>query len=396
MKNKKTDSLLVRNGKVLLANGRIIRTDIFIEHGRIRKIGRIRRGNNKQISEINAAGRHVLPGFIDIHTHGIGYESFSGSLKSYAEKEASRGTTTFYPTFFCSLDKLCEHMRRHLSETRDLKDVPQVGGFRLESPYLAKTGAGLEKDLTNISEKNTNRILKAGGGYIKIWDISPELSNACKAIRFLSSHGIVCSMAHTNGSIEQAKSAVKAGARLVTHLFDTFAPSDVIDSGVFPAGLTDYFLTEDRVACEIIADGTHVHPLLVEKTMRCKPPDKIIIITDSNFGAGLPRGKYILPHSQEEVIINGPNNGVRLVKRHHGLAGSALTPLDAFRNTIRMFGKDIATASGLCSRNPAALMGLKKGEIRAGFDADLVILTPGLKLTHTIVGGKVLYTNPAR
>lgn len=361
MKNKKSDMLLIRNGQVLLANGKIIRTDVLIEHGRIKKIGRIGPGGRKQTPEIDAAGRYVLPGFIDIHTHGIGRESVSGSLKAYAELEAANGTTTFYPALFGPPEESCENMRRHLRETRNLKDTPQVKGFRLESPYLACAGGGLNKDLVVISDELTGRLLKAGGGRIKIWDISPELPHAKETIRFLSSKGIICSLAHTTCSIEDARAAVDAGARLVTHMFDTFNLPQVTDPdpGVYPAGLTDYLLVEDRVACEIIADGTHVHPLLVEKTLRCKPAAKVIFITDSNFGAGLPAGEYVLPQGWGRVRIDGPNNGVRLIDRDMVLCGSALTPIDVFRNAIKLFGKDIAAASRLCSLNPAILMNLK-------------------------------------
>lgn len=386
--------LLVRNGQVFLASGKIIRTDILIERGRINEIGRISPGGRIHIPEIDAGGFYVLPGFIDIHTHGIGRESVNGSLTAYAELEAANGTTTFYPTLFGPPGESAEHMRRHLRATHDLKATPQVGGFRLESPYLAYTGAGISKDLATISEKLTMRLLKAGGEFIKIWDISPELPHAAETIRLLSSKKIICSLAHTNASLEQAKAAVNAGAGLVTHMFDTFAIPKETDPGVYPAGLTDYLLLEDRVACEIIADGTHVHPLLIEKTLRCKPPEKTIFVTDGNFGAGLPPDEYSLPQGWGRIRIDGLNNGVRLIDRNMELAGSALTPIDVFRNAIKLFGKDIAAASRLCSLNPAILMNLNKGEIDVGRDADLVILTPEWELTHTIVSGMVLYSNP--
>jgi len=185
-----------------------------------------------------------------------------------------------------------------------------------------------------------------------------------------------------------ARLAVDAGAKLVTHLFDTFELPTITDPGVYPAGLVDYLLTEDRLCCEIIGDGTHVYPLLVEKAFRCKTSDRLCFITDSNYGAGLTPGKYFIPGWDEEVLITNVNNGVRLVNRDLGLAGSALTPLDNFRNIIRLFKKNIATASCVCSRTPARLMGLNKGELAPGKDADIVILDENLDLTNTIVMGK--------
>ena len=110
----------------------------------------------------------------------------------------------------------------------------------------------------------------------------------------------------------------------MTHLFDTFELPDNThpDPGVYPAGIVDYFLVEDRVMCEIIGDGTHVHPLLVEKTFRCKSPERIVFVTDSNYGAGLPTGEYLLPGSWGNVRIDGCNNGVRMLDRNMALAGT--------------------------------------------------------------------------
>ena len=150
-------------------------------------------------------------------------------------------------------------------------------------------------------------------------------------------------------------------------------------------------LIEDRVTCEIIGDGTHVPELLVEKAFRCKPHDRLVFVTDGNFGAGLPPGQYEAGGSWGLVQINGPNNGVRMVDRGMGLAGSALTPVDAFHNAIRLFHKSMAVASQICSLNPAHLMGLNKGEIAPGRDADLIVLDADLELHTTIVAGQIIY-----
>lgn len=385
--------LLIRHGDVLTPDGEFCFCDILIQDGRIQEVVPSPPGRGPEAQTvIEAADGYVLPGLIDLHTHGIRTVSAeTGDLREYAHIEASFGATTFYPTLFGPPQESARQMQRHRRETDDLRRLPQVGGFRLESPYLAQTGAGVSKDLVPISAETTEMLLAAGSGHIKIWDVSPELDGAPDLIHQLSRQGIVCSIAHTQATIEQARTAVDAGARLVTHLFDVFPIPENRGTGVYPEGLVDYLLVEDRVTCEIIGDGTHVHPLLVEKTFRCKPPDRLVFVTDSNYGAGLPPGRYLAPGSWGTVQIDGPNNGVRMVERNMGLAGSALTPLDSFRNVVRLFHKDLATASHVWSRNPARLMGLNKGEIAPGRDADLIILDRNLDLRYTIVAGEIFY-----
>ena len=385
--NPKNQSLLVRNGRTLLNDGTLALTSVLIRNGRIAAMG----GEPSADFCLDAAGNYVLPGLIDIHTHGIGEESAIGSLPHYAAREAVAGATTFFPTLFGPPDETCAHLQRHLRETENLRLVPQVGGFRLESPYLADASAGLPRDCAPISDVLTDRLLQAGQGHIRIWDLSPELPGAAETIKQLSRLGVICSLAHTTATIEQARAAVEAGARLVTHLFDVFPMPTMTDLGVYPAGLTDYLLVEDRVVCEIIPDGTHVPPLLVEKTFRCKPPGGLVFITDSNYGSGLPPGEYDLPQAWGRVKITSPYDGIRLMDRDMELASSALTPVDAFRSAVQRFGKDLAMASRVCSYNPARLLGLNKGEIAVGRDGDLVVLDSALQVRTTIAGGVIIY-----
>ena len=379
--------LLIKHGLVLLPSGEWLTGDVLIADGHIVGVGE----GLSAVREIDAEGAYVLPGLIDLHTHGIGIVSVdTGSLREYAQLEASRGTTTFFPTLFGPPAESAATLERHRRETEELRLLPQIGGFRLESPYLARTGAGVSGDLAPIAPETTELLLHAGGGLIKIWDFSPELAHAGEAIRYLSAQGVLCSLAHTQATIAEARAAVDAGARLVTHLFDTFVVPEMTEPGAYPAGLIDYLLVEDRVTCEIIGDGTHVHPLLVEKAFRCKPAANLVFVTDSNFGAGLAPGVYDLP-KWGKALVSGSNNGVRLVERENGLAGSALTPLDALRNAVHLFGQSLRTAARVCSTNPARLLGLNKGEIAAGRDADLILLDPHLDLRSTIVAGEILW-----
>ncbi len=395
MSRSEPRELLIRNGRVLLPDGSIKEQSILLRGRAIERIGPA--GLNAPGAEIlDAAGALVLPGLVDIHQHGVLRASTqSGTLADFAAQEAACGATTFLPTFFGPPAETAARMREWRRETDELKLTPQVAGFRLESPYLSDPSAGLQKDVAPITDATTDMLLEAGGGHIRVWDISPELPGAIPAIRKLSGMGIACSMAHTRVLIEGARAAVDAGARLVTHLFDTFfqPPPRPPDEDVYPDGLVDYLLVEDRVACEIIPDGTHVYPLLVEKTFRCKPPDKLIFITDSNYGSGLPPGEYVLPQGWGRVLIQGPNKGIRLIDRGMGLASSALTPADGFRNAVKLFGKDLTTASRVCSLNPARLLGLNKGELAAGRDADIVFMDDDLNLLRTISAGRTVYVH---
>jgi N-acetylglucosamine-6-phosphate deacetylase len=384
-------SLVIKNGNVLLPGSTWGVCDVMVSDGRITYLGAALRAD----MEIDAGGAYVVPGLIDLHTHGLQWQSAeTGSLVEWASNEAACGATTFYPTLFCAPQEAAAHMKRHREETDDLRRVPQVGGFRLEAPYLAIASGGSATTLAPISPQTTASLLQAGGGHVKIWDVSPELPGAADFVRHVSAEGVVCSIAHTRATIDQARAVVDAGARLATHLFDVYyymPERKDPDPDIYGPGLVDYLLVEDRVATEIIGDGTHVAPLLVEKVFRCKPADKPVFVTDSNYGSGLPPGRYSLPGEWGNVQITDPNDGLRLVDRDLILAGSALTPIDSFRNVVRLFGRDIATASHVWSRNPARLLGLNKGEIAAGMDADVIVLDTRLDLLFTIVRGDIVY-----
>jgi len=383
--------MIIKNGNVLLPSGDLVGCDVTVRNGRIRDVG----PELEAETQIDAVGGYVLPGLIDLHTHAVHTVSVeTGSLAEYAKIKASHGTTTFYPTLFSRPEENALQMERHRRETDELRQLPQVGGFRLESPYLAIASGGAASALASISPETNQMLLAAGDGHIKIWDVSPELAGASELIRQLSGEGIVCSIAHTRATTAQGLAAVDAGARLVTHLFDVFfyMPERTDpDPDIYAAGLVDYLLIEDRLTCEIIGDGTHVDPRLVEKAFRCKPPDKLAFVTDSGFGSGLPPGHYTAPGNWGNVVVRDLNDGVRLVDRDMMLAGSALTPIFGFRNVVRKFHKDIATASHVWSRNPARLLGLDKGEIGAGKDADLIVLDESLDLLYTIAAGEVVY-----
>ena len=192
---------------------------------------------------------------------------------------------------------------------------------------------------------------------------------------------------HHRGDAAGRGRGLEPGHALLRHL--RRAPPQT-DAGVYPAGLTDYIQIEDRLTVEIIPDGVHVHPYLVEKTFRCKGIERIAFVTDGVKGAGNPPGVYDGLYPGVEVEVTADRGVRRTVD--DALSGSALTHIQCLRNAVRKFGKSLVQASILCSRTPARVLGMaNKGHLAAGMDADVIILSQNLELVATIARGEVLY-----
>ena len=380
--------MLIKHGLILHHDRLEEDSDLRLQHGQIVELGRdLAPSPDEQV--IDASGCYVLPGLIDLHTHGLRHVLVQdGDWMAFSSLQLEQGVTTCVPTLFADPDGIMEGIRTGLDETDHFERTPNLLGFRIEFPYVTKPGAGLLSAMTAITPETTQAIYETAAGFIKIWDVSPELDGAIPFIRWAREHGIVTSLAHSSATIAEARQAVDAGLSLVTHFYDTFDLPVMSDHGVYPAGLTDYIQVEDRLTVEIIPDGVHVHPLLIEKTLRCKGLDRVAFITDSVLGAGSPPGIYSGLYEGVEVEVT-PDRGVRRTS-DDCLSGSGLTHLTAFRNAIRKFGRSVVEASHLCSRTPARVLGLrKKGYLAVGMDADVVLLDDDLQLRATIVGGEI-------
>lgn len=382
--------MLIRNGTVLHYDRLEAPCDVRCQGPKITDIapGLAPEGGEQMV---DATDCYVLPGLVDLHNHGLRHVLVQhDSLLEYAHLQAAEGVTACVPTLLGSPAENVEAMRRGLEETDDFRLTPNLLGFRPEITYLAKTGAGSPESLTRISAETTEALYQAAQGMIKIWDVSPELEGAVPFILWCRERGIVTSLAHSSATISEARRAVDAGLSLVTHFYDTFDVPVQTDAGVYPVGLTEYIQIEDRLTVELIPDGVHVHPYLVEKTFRCKGLERIAFITDGVRGAGNPPGIYDGLYEGVQVEVTA-DRGVRRTS-DDALSGSALTHIQGFRNAVRKFGRSIAEASILCSRTPARVLGARnKGYLAAGMDADLILLGSNLELLATIVGGLVIY-----
>jgi len=339
---------------------------------------------------IDARGGYVLPGLVDIHTHGLRDVMVDrDDIFRFAKLQAENGVTCCLPTLAGSPAANIARMKAIMAETRDLSLTPNIAGFRPEIMYLADASAGPAASLAKPSPEVTEAVWEASGGRIRVWDVSPELEGALEFVSWCAARGIAASLAHSSATIAQVRAAVDAGLRLVTHLYDLFPMPLEAEAGVYPAGVVDYVNVEDRLCAEIIPDGIHAHPLLVEATLRCKGLDRVAFITDSLKGSGNPPGTYegLIPGEPVEVT---PDRGIRR-KSDDMLSGSALTQVQAFRNAVRMLGKSVEEASRLCARTPAGILGLStKGRLAEGMDADIIILDADLELRSVILGGSVV------
>ena len=387
--------------KTLITNGQIITPAgtvggwLLYENGKILEIGT---GECPSADEtIDAEGRYVSPGFIDIHTHGAGGADYmDGTVEAYltaAKMSASHGATLVYPTTLTSSNEV-------LFDTFDLYEEAVAantegaafGGLHLEGPYFNPVQAGAQdpRYLRNPQPEDYMEILSRSKNIAR-WSFSPELDGAPEFAAELSKRGIIASVGHTNASFEQCDAAYKSGSSLITHFYSCIS-SITRNQGYRTAGVMEYGYYQDGMSVEIIADGHHVPSSLLHLIVKVKGVDKVVLVTDSMRGAGMPEGPSILGGlaDGQECIIQ---NGVARLMDLSGFAGSVCTTDRLVRTMVTIGGVTLEQAVQMASLNPARVMGIadRKGSLEAGKDADIVIFGDNVEVFATIVGGRKVY-----
>ena len=323
----------------------------------------------------------VLPGFVDVHCHGGGGHSLADgdpdSARAAAAFHATRGTTTVVASLVSSTHDFL------LDATRALRPLVADGtlaGIHYEGPYIsaAKCGAHRVDVLRDPDLAELTELIEAGDGAVKMVTIAPELNGALEAIEFLDRRGVVPSIGHTNASYEQTTAGIDAGAQAATHLFNAMRAFNHRDPGPIPALLDD-----ERIYSEIVADPVHLHPGTMRFAFDTSLPAWTLLVSDAMDAAGLSDGRYMLGRHEIEVV-----GGVATVAGTETIAGSTITLLDAFRNTVRLAGQSVEAASQMASATPAELLGLNEvGAIETGKYADAVILDDDLNLISVLRRG---------
>lgn len=385
---------------IWIDDGRIV--DIISDAGDA--VARSRAGaqidaNGLSTQLIDARGLTIFPGLIDIHTHGAdGVQAIDGTLAAHermARFYARHGVTGFLAGIFGSreqieagIDAAVEYM-----EQCEVASGPPTGaellGIYLEGPFLDPDWAGAFVPDT-IIEPNVEILLayiERAKGSLRLLTLAPELPGAEDLIALAHRHGVVCALGHSGATFAQALASAEIGVRHVTHAFNAMPGIHHRVPGALGEALTD-----DRVTVEIIADGVHVHPAAVRLLLRAKRPEDVVLITDSVAGAGLPDGDYAF----RDVEARVEGGKVRLADGT--LAGSTLTMEKGVANLMNYGSLSLAHAVAMATINPARVINLdhRKGRLSAGFDADLVAVTPEFEVAWTMVGGQLVHQGSAQ
>jgi N-acetylglucosamine-6-phosphate deacetylase len=242
-----------------------------------------------------------------------------------------------------------------------------------------------------------DELLAAARGKTLVMSLSPEVPGIVPVIERLRELSIVPLMTHTQASVEQTERAIDAGARHATHFYDVFPMPKETDPGVRPTGTVETILADPRATVDFIADGVHVHPTAIKAAVAAKGWQGVMLITDSNVGAGLPPGDYDSPVGGRVRIA--PGDAARIFEPGSPLdgvlAGSALTMDRGMANLLKWLKLPEELVWAMGSRNPAKLLGLgSKGTLQLGADADLVLWDQSdgrLRAARTWVGGRCVF-----
>lgn len=362
---------------------------VVIEDGHIQSVGSQPKAEIPQGETLNFKDKVLAPAYLDIHLHGsAGHDVMEADDAAFSAIEgmlASRGVGAYLPTTVTAAEDRTLRALEHLGNA--IRRGVQPGrstplGIHLEGPFIscAKRGVHPPEHLVAPSPEKLQRYWEASGGTVRMLTIAPEVPEAIETIRFARQLGIHCSLGHSNATYEEATLGIAAGANHATHTFNAMRALDHRDPGILGAVLQHRELTAD-----IIADGIHVHPSVVDLFIRAKGLDRSILITDAISATGMPDGRYDLGGLEVEVKNNR-------CEYNGKLAGSVLTLERAVRNVMTFAQLKLQDALRLATWNPALLICVseERGSLKPGARADMVVLTPEGQLTQTILGGEVV------
>jgi N-acetylglucosamine-6-phosphate deacetylase len=378
--------MIFRNGRLIFPDGVRKGLDLVVNEGKIAEVRESRHATNDEIVDLE--NNFLAPGFIDLHLHGaVGRDTMEATAEAFhaiCDYHASGGTTSLLLT---TVTAPIPEIVKVLEEVRKLKgQIPHVMGVHVEGPFIskAKSGAQRKEFIIEPTAESVSQLIQFSD-VIKIVTLAPELPGALELIKQLREKNIRASGGHSDSGDEEARRAFEHGMRQVTHTFNCM--SSAHRRGIYRvAGLLEFALSEPEILCELIADGHHVLPTLMQMLYRAKGPDGICLVTDATAGAGLPNESRFLLGGRECIV----RDGVGLLADGSALAGSTSRMIDLVRTMVEKVSLPLHEAVMLATKNPAKALGLatEKGCLASGADADLVVLSPKTEVLRTFCGGK--------
>lgn len=365
---------------------------ILCEKGKILAVGgKSAFSEDDDLDIVDLTGSYVVPGFIDSHIHGAGgFDSSTAydpnnHLRDMSKTLARHGVTTFIPTIVSSGK---EKMLKTIDALTNMIDgeLPgaEAAGIHLEGPFLNKRKHGSQdrNDIVDIDLGLAQELITAGKGKIRTVTFAPELNGAVELVEMLREHNISPSMGHSDAQEDDVRRSVDAGACRCTHLFNGMPPLHQRKMN-----LTSMALTDDRITIELILDGAHINPNIVDLACRIKPKNKIVGVSDAIQGAGLSDGRYHIGNAEVKVKdgMSTTMDGI--------LAGTTMTLEIGWQHLITYSHLDRTDSAACFSINAALDLGLRdRGEITPGKRADLAFFhkddnTPRM----TIRRGEIIY-----
>ncbi|BDM72884.1 N-acetylglucosamine-6-phosphate deacetylase [Streptomyces nigrescens] len=381
--------------RTVLAGARIARPSGVVERGRIIvEGGRIAAVHSRDADlaedrgadAVDLTGHLVVPGFVDMHVHGGGGGSFSsadpGECMTVVETHRRHGTTSMVAS---TVTGELPELARQAGVLAELVQQGELTGIHFEGPFISPHRCGAHQPglLRDPDPSDVRKLLDAAHGTAAMMTLAPELPGGLASVRLLSDAGVIAAVGHTDSSYDAARQAIDAGATVATHLFNAMPPL-----GHRAPGPVAALLEDERITVELINDGTHLHPAMLQLAVREAGNGRVAFITDAMGAAGMDDGMYPLGPMQVEVrdgvarISDGPTAG--------SIAGSTLTLDRAFQRAVLVDGLTVHQAVQALSATPARLLGIddRTGSLAAGKDADLVVLDAAFALVGVMRRGE--------
>ncbi|WP_432714930.1 N-acetylglucosamine-6-phosphate deacetylase [Pedobacter sp.] len=391
------------SNKYKIFNGIIITPHRFIKGGCVLIAdGKILEVSDKNVdfegaTLIDAEGRYISPGFIDLHVHGGGGHDFMDNtvdaFLEIAKTHAKYGTTALTPTTLSSEKAdLLETLKIYETANDQNTLGAQYMGIHIEGPYFSmkQRGAQDPRYIRDPAPEEYLDILQ-NSKHITRWSAAPELKGALEFADCLKANGILAAIAHTDAIYEEVLLAYERGFTHATHFYSCM--SGVTRRNAYRyAGVIESAYLIDNMTVEIIADGIHLPPPLLKLVYKIKGPDKTALITDAMRAAGMPPGPSILGSLKDGLPVIVEDNVAKLTDRS-AFAGSVATADALVRNMVNLADIPLLDAVKMMTSTPAAIqkMDALKGSLVAGKDADVVIFDQQINIFTTMVRGKVVY-----